>query len=89
LAIVLTPLGSQSTANKENLQRHFGGGHDERLFKPRQFVIESYSYSTVCAEGVVTARVSKGERIEIDVAITSRLLPQESIIYDFAHDELG
>jgi hypothetical protein len=35
------------------------------------------------------ARVSKGERIEIDVAITSRLLPQELIIYDFAHDELG
>lgn len=34
-------------------------------------------------------RVSKGERIEIDVAITGRLLPEESIIYDFAHDEPG
>jgi hypothetical protein len=33
--------------------------------------------------------VSKGERIEIDVAITGRLLPEESIIYDFAHDEQG
>ena len=34
-------------------------------------------------------RVSKGERIEVDVAITGRLLPEESIIYDFAHDEPG
>ena len=34
-------------------------------------------------------RISRGERIEIDVAITGRLLPEESIIYDFAHDEPG
>ncbi|HET7058671.1 MAG TPA: hypothetical protein VFI05_08055 [Nitrospiraceae bacterium] len=32
-------------------------------------------------------RVSKEERVEIDVALTGRLLPEESIIYDFAHDE--
>jgi hypothetical protein len=32
-------------------------------------------------------RVWKGDRIEIDVAITGRLLPEESIIYDFAHEE--
>jgi hypothetical protein len=40
-------------------------------------------------EDQLRARVSKGERIEIDVAITGRLLPEESIIYDFAHDEPG
>jgi hypothetical protein len=34
-------------------------------------------------------RVSKGERIEVDVAITGWLLLDESIIYDFAHDEPG
>jgi len=34
-------------------------------------------------------RVRNGERIEIDVALTGRLLPDESIIYDFAHDESG
>ena len=34
-------------------------------------------------------RVRQGERIEIDVAITGRLIPDESIIYDFAHDEPG
>jgi hypothetical protein len=31
----------------------------------------------------------KGERIEIDVAITGQLIPDESIIYDFAHEEPG
>ena len=34
-------------------------------------------------------RVSTGKRVEIDVAITGRLLLDESIIYDFAHDEPG
>jgi hypothetical protein len=34
-------------------------------------------------------RVRNGERIEIDVALTGRLLRDESIIYDFAHDEPG
>lgn len=34
-------------------------------------------------------RARKGDRIEVDVAITGRLIPEESIIYDFAHDEPG
>ena len=34
-------------------------------------------------------RARNGERIEIDVALTGRLIPNESIIYDFAHDEPG
>ncbi len=34
-------------------------------------------------------RMREGGRIEIEVAITGRLLPDESIIYDFAHDEPG
>jgi hypothetical protein len=34
-------------------------------------------------------RVRNGERIEIDVALTGRLIPDESIIYDFAHEEPG
>jgi hypothetical protein len=34
-------------------------------------------------------RVGNGERIEIDVAITGRLISDESIIYDFAHEEPG
>jgi hypothetical protein len=34
-------------------------------------------------------RMRRGERITIDVAMTGRLIPEESIIYDFAHDEPG
>lgn len=44
--------------------------------------------SPALAESLRT-RVENGERIEIDVAITGRLVSEESIIYDFAHDEPG
>jgi hypothetical protein len=35
------------------------------------------------------SRVARGEKIEVEVAITGRLVPEESLIYDFAHDEPG
>jgi len=38
---------------------------------------------------VLRSRVARGEKIEVEVAITGRLMPEESIIYDFAHDEPG
>ena len=31
----------------------------------------------------------KGERIEIDVVMTGRLIPEESLVYDFSHEEEG
>ena len=34
-------------------------------------------------------RLRNGEPIEIDVTLTGRLIPDESIIYDFAHEEPG
>lgn len=34
-------------------------------------------------------RFEKGERIEIEVVMTGRLIPEESLIYDFSHDEPG
>ena len=34
-------------------------------------------------------RVEKGEHIEILVAMTGRLIPEESIVYDFSHDQEG
>lgn len=34
-------------------------------------------------------RVGKGERIEIDVVMTGRAIPEESLIYAFSHDEEG
>ncbi len=34
-------------------------------------------------------RVERGERIAIDVIMTGRLVAEESVIYDFAHEEPG
>lgn len=34
-------------------------------------------------------RMGRGEHIEIEVAMTGRLIPEESIVYDFAHEEPG
>jgi hypothetical protein len=34
-------------------------------------------------------RVLSGQRIAIDVIMIGRLVPEESIVYDFAHEELG
>ncbi len=34
-------------------------------------------------------RVANGEKIEIQVAMTGRLIPEEAIVYDFAHEEEG
>lgn len=34
-------------------------------------------------------RRSGGETIEVDLILTGRLIPEESIIYDFAHEEKG
>lgn len=34
-------------------------------------------------------KFERGQRIEIEVAMTGRLIPEESLIYDFSHDEEG
>ena len=34
-------------------------------------------------------KLNKGQKIEIDVAMTGRLIPEESIVYDFSHDQEG
>jgi hypothetical protein len=34
-------------------------------------------------------KFGKGERIEIDVVMTGRLIPEESLVYDFSHEEEG
>lgn len=33
--------------------------------------------------------LNQGESVEIDVVMTGRLIPDESIVYDFSHDEEG
>lgn len=38
---------------------------------------------------LLQARLERGQPVEIDVVMTGRLIPQESIVYDFSHDEEG
>jgi hypothetical protein len=34
-------------------------------------------------------KLERGERIEIEVVMTGRLVPEESLVYDFSHEEEG
>lgn len=34
-------------------------------------------------------KITNGEKVDIEVAMTGRLIPEESIVYDFAHEEEG
>ena len=35
------------------------------------------------------ARIQRGERVEIDVLMSGRLIPEESLVYDFSHEAEG
>ncbi len=34
-------------------------------------------------------KITNGEKVDVEVAMTGRLIPEESIVYDFAHEEEG
>jgi len=34
-------------------------------------------------------RLARGESVDITVAVTGRLIPDESVVYDFSHDQAG
>ena len=37
----------------------------------------------------IKRKFKKGERIEIEVVMTGRLIAEESLVYDFSHEEEG
>jgi hypothetical protein len=37
----------------------------------------------------IRSRLAKGEKVEVTVALVGTLIPTESIVYDFSHDEEG
>ncbi len=45
--------------------------------------------SAGAATGDFQARMQRGERIEIDVLLCGRLIPEESLVYDFSHEVEG
>jgi len=58
-------------------------------FKPEEVPSDLSVLPTAALRDVLRARLEKGEHVEIEVAMTGRLIPEESIVYDFSHDEEG
>ncbi|HQR14967.1 MAG TPA: hypothetical protein PKW52_06965 [Nitrospira sp.] len=58
-----------------------------------RFKHEDLPATLIVSAGEVTAdlkaRMQRGERIEIDVVMCGRLVPDESLVYDFSHDVEG
>ena len=63
-----------------------GDGH---VFKPDGLPSNLLAVAAPDLQRLLTERAKRGERMEIDVAMTGRLVPEEGIIYDFAHEEAG
>ena len=58
-------------------------------FKPEE-IPGNLSVATNTAQQVQLERLlEQGQPVEIDVVMTGRLIPEESIVYDFSHDEEG
>ncbi|HEU4686297.1 MAG TPA: hypothetical protein VFS39_17455, partial [Nitrospira sp.] len=59
------------------------------VFTPTAWGIVRFKPEEVPGNLVVAAEDSRLERVEILVLMTGRLIPQESIVYDFSHEEEG
>jgi len=58
-------------------------------FKPDGLPSELVAVPSPELREALAARLASGEGIEIDLAMTGRLVPDEAILYDFAHEEPG
>ena len=58
-------------------------------FKPEDLLanLRAKPHKTLAAQ--ITRRMAKGEKVEVRVVLTGTLIPTESIVYDFSHDEDG
>jgi hypothetical protein len=58
-------------------------------FKPESLPAELAALPPTDIREFLRARVAGGENVRIVVAMTGRLVPEEALIYDFAHEEPG
>ncbi|HJU04860.1 MAG TPA: hypothetical protein VJ692_06870 [Nitrospiraceae bacterium] len=58
-------------------------------FKPDGLPSNLVAVPTPSLKKTLLEREKGPERVEIEVAMTGRLVPEESIIYDFSHEEPG
>jgi len=58
-------------------------------FKPEEVPSDLIVLPIAALRDVLRARLGKGEHVEIEVAMTGRFIQEESVVYDFSHDEEG
>ena len=58
-------------------------------FKPEEVPSNLMAIPNSSQREALRRKFEKGQRIEVDVALTGKLIPEESIVYDFSHDEEG
>jgi hypothetical protein len=75
----LVAVGPEVTTTKWGLVR----------FKPESFYGELVAVPPADLTESLQARVARGENVKVIVAMTGRLVQDEALIYDFAHEEPG
>ena len=58
-------------------------------FKPEEVPSDLIVLPIAALRDVLRARLETGEHVEIEVAMTGRFIQEESVVYDFSHDEEG
>lgn len=58
-------------------------------FKFEDFQGDLVAKASATLRGELEQRFARGESVDITVAMTGRLIPDESVIYDFSHDQEG
>jgi hypothetical protein len=58
-------------------------------FKPERLPAELVAVPPADLKGSLLARAARGETIRVIVAMTGRLVQEEALIYDFAHEDPG
>jgi hypothetical protein len=58
-------------------------------FKYEDIQGELVAKASAPLRGELEQRFARGESVDIIVAMTGRLIPDESIVYDFSHDQEG
>ncbi len=58
-------------------------------FKYENLQGELVAKTSTTLRGELEQRLARGESVDITVAMTGRLIPDESVVYDFSHDQQG
>jgi hypothetical protein len=58
-------------------------------FKPEELPSNLMAIPNPSQREKLRRRFEKGQRIEVHVALTGKLIPEESVVYDFSHEEEG